>query len=580
MIGKRSSATLFDVGNVFDLALRPGSFHEQLAGVSDRLFSDEDFAVLYSSRVGRPSCPPSLLALTLLLQTEAGVSDAEAVDRTTYDLRWAAVLRRPAGTPLCAKSTLQLFRAHLVLHDGAQRIMVESIREARRAGLLPKHSALSVAVDTKPMIGRGAVEDTYNLLATGITLLSRRLSELDGMTTSKWLGANGFARHTGTSIKGSAEIDWSDAEARAQFLGDVVADARRLLAMADQHPEETAKEASLLRELLIQDVEDHDGDAPALRKGTSPDRMPSASDPDQRHGHKSRRRNFQGHKNSISVEPESQIITSAEVLPGNAGDAQDLLDLVQQASENTGTPVAQVLGDCAYGGGATRKEFEEAGIDLVARVPVVANRGGLFSKTAFTIDLASGTATCPAGEVAASSSLDRQGGRVFHFGRVCSGCHLRSSCTQSGQGRTLHAHPQEALLQAARSRQATPEGRALLRERVVVEHALARLAQLGIGQARYFGRERSRFQLTMACAVANFRRTWNWCNARDGANPGLTGALLAVSGALVRALWAILKEMPGQTQPQHRHFGGFPALVGWPPHKAHACRNTRFRPCF
>lgn len=32
-----------------------------------------------------------------------------------YDLRWAAVFGREAGTPLSAKSTLQLFRSHLII---------------------------------------------------------------------------------------------------------------------------------------------------------------------------------------------------------------------------------------------------------------------------------------------------------------------------------------------------------------------------------------------------------------------------------------------------------------------------------
>ncbi|HEV2660153.1 MAG TPA: hypothetical protein VGU68_06095, partial [Ktedonobacteraceae bacterium] len=79
MIGKRSSQpALFDVGNVFDLALPPSSFHAQLARVSDRLFRDEDFALLYHQRMRRPSTPPSQLALLVLLQTHANISSEEA----------------------------------------------------------------------------------------------------------------------------------------------------------------------------------------------------------------------------------------------------------------------------------------------------------------------------------------------------------------------------------------------------------------------------------------------------------------------------------------------------------------------
>jgi len=58
-------------------------------------------------------------------------------------------------------------------------------------------------------------------------------------------------------------------------------------------------------------------------------------------------------------------------------------------------------------------------------------------------------------------------------------------------------------LQKLRRQQSTPEFRTLYRLRVIVEHRLARLCQLGIRQARYFGRAKTAFQLAIAAAVAN-----------------------------------------------------------------------------
>jgi hypothetical protein len=87
-----------------------------LWGAAPRLFGDGECAALYADKIGRPSVPPSELALVVLMQHETGVADTEAVERTGVDLRWASVPRRGAGEPLCAKSTLQLFRNQLVLH--------------------------------------------------------------------------------------------------------------------------------------------------------------------------------------------------------------------------------------------------------------------------------------------------------------------------------------------------------------------------------------------------------------------------------------------------------------------------------
>ena len=67
----------------------------------------------------------------------------------------------------------------------------------------------------------------------------------------------------------------------------------------------------------------------------------------------------------------------------------------------------------------------------------------------------------------------------------------------------MRLHPQEALLQEARRLQGSPAYDEYRQLRVVAEHRLARLVQLGIRHARYFGRAKTRFQLYLASTVAN-----------------------------------------------------------------------------
>jgi hypothetical protein len=64
-------------------------------------------------------------------------------------------------------------------------------------------------------------------------------------------------------------------------------------------------------------------------------------------------------------------------------------------------------------------------------------------------------------------------------------------------------HADEAKLQAARALERSDYFREQYRKRVVVEHRNARLAGLGIRQARYFGRAKTRLQLLLAATVAN-----------------------------------------------------------------------------
>ena len=59
--------------------------------------------------------------------------------------------------------------------------------------------------------------------------------------------------------------------------------------------------------------------------------------------------------------------------------------------------------------------------------------------------------------------------------------------------------------------------------RVVVEHRLARLVQLGIRQARYFGRVKTKFQLYLAATVANLTLVAGKIGLSGSTGGGATG---------------------------------------------------------
>ena len=171
--------------------------------------------------------------------------------------------------------------------------------------------------------------------------------------------------------------------------------------------------------------------------------MLSVHDPELRHGHKSSRRRFNGHKAAIVVDTDSQLITAVDVLPGNAPDNLGALELVEQSEASTGSVVEEAMGDAAYGDGGTRQTFADAGRRLVAKVPGRPDRKH-FPKNDFHLDLAAGSCTCPAGQVThaivpAGKRTDRTGRvyrlQAFQFdGAVCGVCPLRPQCI-AAQGR-------------------------------------------------------------------------------------------------------------------------------------------------
>ncbi len=531
MLGERSDQRgLWEADRLYLDHVGRDTFYGLLASLRGRLFRDADFAEFYCPDNGRDSVPPSLLATALLLQSHDKVSDAEAKARADFDLRWKVALGIEVEDRPFAKSTLQVFRAQLILHDKVREVFESSLRLARESGYLKKRS-MRVALDTTNILGRGAVKDTCNLLADGIVQLLRALAAVEKITVKEWGKAQGYGRYLASSIKGEAAIDWSDKRARQALLAEIVRDADRLLELSRQAQGELSRQAQgelpengeerqhivtaaeLLGQLLLQDVERVEGGV-SLKDGVSRDRMMSVHDPEMRHGHKSSSRRFDGHKAAIVVDTDSQLITAVAVLPGNAPDNLGALELVEQSEANTGVPVQEAMGDAAYGDGATRQTFADVGRKLVARVPGRPDRKH-FPKDDFVIDLAAGSCTCPAGQVThtivpAGKRTDAAGRvyrlQAFQFdGAECRTCPLRSQCiaAKGRKGRRVLIHPQEGLLQEARALQQSAAYDEYRARRVAVEHRLARLVQLGIRQSRYFGRVKTRFQLYLAATVAN-----------------------------------------------------------------------------
>ena len=134
------------------------------------------------------------------MQSHDKVSDAEAKARADFDLRWKVALGIEAEDRPFAKSTLQVFRAQLILHDKVREVFESSLRLARESGCL-KGRGMRVALDTTNILGRGAVKDTYNLLADGIVKLLRALAAVEQAPVREWAQAREYERYLGSSVK-------------------------------------------------------------------------------------------------------------------------------------------------------------------------------------------------------------------------------------------------------------------------------------------------------------------------------------------------------------------------------------------
>ncbi len=85
-----------------------------------------------------------------------------------------------------------------------------------------------------------------------------------------------------------------------------------------------------------------------------------------------------------------------------------------------------VYGDSAYGAGKLLARLETAGAQIFTKVQPPTAPGGRFAKDRFTIDLDSGTVTCPNAVTVAIRPATTGGGTAV-FGAACAACPLAVS---------------------------------------------------------------------------------------------------------------------------------------------------------
>ncbi len=416
--GSLASTAAFCEGRI-----APDSAYALLHRECSALFPDEMFADLFAV-TGRPSVPPMIVAVVMVLQRLEGCSDREAVDRFAFDARWKyAAGGLDFDYPGFVHTVLVAMRARLARSARPDRIFEVTVEVARAAGLVGRRRVL----DSTPLYDAVATMDTVTLVRSAIRGL---LTACDGELAGELRGL--LRRDDDYAAAGKPACDYDDAAAREELVDALAKDARALLAALDGRELDPVlgQAARLLVTVTGQDLEESTGGVFRIARKVAADRVISTVDPQARHGHKTSARGFGGYKGHVAIDPDSEIITATEATPGNSGDAvvaESLLgemlpgDQDSAAAQDGGQAVAPaagdgqpaVYGDAAYGSGELIGRLDDAGIYNGIKCQPPAAIKGHFPKDRFTIDLDAKTVTCPADITAPirASGRDRHAGK-------------------------------------------------------------------------------------------------------------------------------------------------------------------------
>lgn len=476
-------------------------------------FQAELAAMYRDTGAGEPPNSPAMLCMVILLQGYTGASDAEAVEASVMDTRWQLVLDCVGSEePPFSQGGLQQFRERFIEHDMDQRLlerMVEVARASKGFDWRKVPKLLKVAMDSRPLVGAGRVEDIFNLLGHAARKVIACASKQACIPSTTICDEASCSLFLATSIKAGLDIDWNDAEQKNEAINRLVDQVDALVRWVEEElPQRSADDPiqyymDALEEFQEQDLERTTEGTVKIRDGVAKDRRVSVEDREMRHGRKSKKKTFTGYKEHVAGELVTHLILACALTPANQPE-QEAADMLKADIECQGFEIGELSVDRGYVNSLAAEQVEQEGGEVLCKSWRIANNNkGLFAKTDFDINIRDKTVTCPAGH----TKRFELGKKVEFDPESCAQCSLRSKCTRRklGRGREVQIAADEPRQKRLRKLQSTKKGRKRLRARTEIEHQLAHVSGRKGPRARYIGMRKNLYDLRRTAAVQNLQ---------------------------------------------------------------------------
>jgi hypothetical protein len=209
------------------------------------------------------------------------------------------------------------------------------------------------------------------------------------------------------------------------------------------------------------------------------------------------------------------LITNVETTPATVPDTA-MTTPIHQRLDSKGLLPGEHLTDSGYASADTITAARLQGLQLIAPARQDHSRqartGSGYDQSAFTVDYATRTATCPEGKTNSSWTPVRINGTDKITARWtrhdCQSCPARPQCTRAGSRTiTIHHQDQHEALTAARAGQATPQWRASYAPRAGAEGTMRQAAHVtGVRHARYQGLPKTALEHNLAATAINLIR--------------------------------------------------------------------------
>jgi transposase len=505
-------------------AFRKGNLYMKMRDEFGSLFTDEQFAKLFSHR-GQPALAPWRLALITLMQFVENLPDRQAADMVRSRLDWKYALGLELDDAGFDASVLCEFRKRLVEGE-AETELFETLLSAFAERKLLKTRGTQRTDSTHVLL---AVRGLNRLETIGETL-RHALNSLAEIAP-EWLSACApepwFDRYSKRMEAYRLPKDQAQRDTLAQTMGEDGLLLLSLLAQQQAPPAlATLPAVQTLRWVWIQQFL-WEGDQVRMRdeKNMPPSTLILRS-PYELEARLAKKRdmNWTGYKVHLTEtcdEDTPHLITDVLTTEATLADTE-VMPLIQEALEKADRLPEEHVVDEGYTATPHFLASSNRQIQLIGPIKAdtswqhTAGKG--FDHTGFEIDWDRQQARCPAGKLSKrwKPQLNAFGVWYVQVGfstPECQACALKPDCTHSKTYRSIHLHPQEeyeAML-ALREQQKSLDFRKRYAVRAGIEGTLSQgIRDHGMRTARYIGKTKTRLQHLIVAAAINFCRVFDW----------------------------------------------------------------------
>ncbi|MGH3966846.1 MAG: transposase, partial [Mycobacterium sp.] len=351
----QSDRELLDAQALVGELVPPGSLFAFLAEHRHELFPDSFIADLFCSSTGRPSLSADLIGSVLVLKELYDLSDPQTADALRYDIRWKVACGRSLTQTSFDPSTLVYWRKRIAASDRPDRVFDAVASVIAETGVL--RGRRKRCVDSTVFDDAVATQDTVTQLVAAMRKVARLVPGAAQVISR--------VARLDYSKAGKPSIDWDDPAAKQALVSDLVNDALAVLAElagpdAPAREDPAADALGLLALVAGQDVEPADGSDGSdgrwrIARRVAPDRVISTVDTAARHTRKSKSNRKDGFRGHISAEPETGLITDAELTKAAGDDGSDAVVGQKLIARDRYQPSGN---DSDGGAGAARVEGE------------------------------------------------------------------------------------------------------------------------------------------------------------------------------------------------------------------------------